>query len=488
MALSVNVNIPSLNAQRNLNKSQGALGTSLQRLSSGLRLNSAKDDAAGIAIATRFATQIRGLNVASRNANDGISLAQTAEGALSEVINNLQRIRELAVQSANATNSSTDRVALNAEATQLVAEIDRVATSTNFNGVTLLDGTFSSQTFQVGANSTSDNQVSISNISSARTASLGVGSGSSYSTSLSNLAATTTALTAGDVSINGYQVGASTTDGVSYSNATGSAIAKVAAINAITGNSNVTASIDATAVNGGAVTSSAALSAGDVVLNGVDLGAFSAEASEEARSEAIASKINSITAQTGVTATFGTGTSGGVTLSAADGRNITLEVGDASVAGGTGFVVNTNTTVATFDLSSTDTAGITLAGNASGLAATGITAGYTSATVTIGAGVSSLDLSTSSGALSALTIIDSALSTVNSSRGDLGAVQNRFQSTIVSIATTSENLAASKSRIEDADFAMETAALARGQILQQAGIAMLSQANSLPQSVLALLQ
>ncbi len=488
MALTVNVNIPSLNAQRNLNKSQGALATALQRLSSGLRLNSAKDDAAGIAIATRFTTQIRGLNVASRNAADGISLAQTAEGALDEVVNNLQRIRELAVQSANSTNSATDRAALNAEATALIAEIDRVAQNTNFNGVNLLNGTFTSQNFQVGANGGGSNVVSITSISSARTSALGVGSGSSYSTTTNNAAGTTVTLAAGDVTLNGYQVGDTVTDGVSYSNALGSAIAKVAAINAITGSTNVTATVDATTVNGGAVTSATAIAAGDIVLNGVDLGAFEAQTSEEARSSEVAAKINSITAQTGVTATAGTGTSGGVTLTAVDGRNITLEVSDATQAANTGFAVNTVTTVATYDLSSTDSAGITVSGSVAGLGAAGLAAGFTAATATVGAGVSSLDLTTSTGSTSALTIIDAALATVNSSRGDLGAIQNRFASTIVSIQTTSENLSASRSRIQDADFAQETAALARGQILQQAGIAILAQANSLPQSVLALLQ
>ncbi len=488
MALSVNVNVPSLNAQRNLTQSQGALATALQRLSSGLRLNSAKDDAAGIAIASRFTTQIRGLNAAARNANDGISLSQTAEGALNEVVNNLQRIRELAVQSANSTNSATDRKALNAEATALINEIDRVAQNTNFNGVNLLDGTFTSQDFQVGANGGGSNVISITSISSSRTSALGVGAGSSYATSDLNNQGTTTALSAGDITLNGYQVGATASDGVSYSNGTGSAISKVAAINAVAGETGVTATIDATALNGGNVTSVSAISAGEVLLNGVDLGAFAAAADAVTRSNDLAGKINSVSAQTGVTATFGTSTNGGVTLTAADGRNITLEVSGSNTDAETGFTAGTNTTVATFDLSSTDSGGVTIGGTAAGITATGLTAGYQSATATVGAGVSSLDLTTASGSTSALTVIDAALATVNSSRGDLGAIQNRFSSTIVSIQTSSENLAASKSRIEDADFAQETAALARGQILQQSGIAILAQANSLPQSVLALLQ
>ena len=187
----VNSNISSLNAQRNLNASQSSLATSLQRLSSGLRINSAKDDAAGLAISERMSAQVRGLNQAARNANDGISLAQTAEGSLVSVTDNLQRIRELAVQAANASNSSSDRVALNNEATQLIAEIDRVATTTQFNGVSLLDGTFTAQAFQVGANA--GQTISISSISSPRSSALGVGSGSSYSASVETGTVTTLA-------------------------------------------------------------------------------------------------------------------------------------------------------------------------------------------------------------------------------------------------------------------------------------------------------
>jgi len=486
MALSVNVNIPSLNAQRNLNKSQSGLATALQRLSSGLRLNSAKDDAAGIAIATRFTTQIRGLNVASRNASDGISLSQTAEGALDEVVNNLQRIRELAVQSANSTNSSTDRAALNAEATALIAEIDRVAQNTNFNGVNLLDGTFTSQDFQVGANGGGSNVISISNIASARTASLGVGSGSSYSATAGSGTQTTTALSAGGVVLNGYQVGATTTDGVSYSGASGSAIAKVAAINAISGNTNITATVTANTLAGGAITSSS-LSAGDVTINGVAIGTIAAVADTVAgdviKGNEMAAAINAVSAQTGVTATSAAAT-GLLTLTAADGRNITIELAGTGASSG----LSAATTAADFNLSSSDSGGIIISGTAAGLTASGLTAGATAATATVGAGVSSLDLTTATGSTNALTIIDAALSTVNSSRGDLGAIQNRFSSTIVSIQTQSENLSASRSRIQDADFAEETAALARGQILQQSGIAILAQANSLPQSVLALLQ
>lgn len=487
MAQIINTNVASLNSQRALNTSQGALNTSLQRLSSGLRINSAKDDAAGMAISERMTAQIRGLDQAARNANDGISLAQTAEGGLGEVTNNLQRIRELAVQAANATNSASDRASLNAEATQLVAEIDRVSTTTQFNGINLLDGTFTSQAFQVGANA--NQTITVSSISSARAASLGVGSGSSYAASVQTGTVTSTALAAGDIAINGYNVGATSTDGVSYSYADGSAIAKAAAINAISGNSNVTAAVQANSVTGGAVTSSAiAGNATDYVkINGVTLGSIAAVTDDAAgdviKGSQMAARVNEVTAQTGVTATYNT-TSGVLTLSAADGRNITIEAGGTGTSSG----LTAATTVADVKLSSTSSAGITVSGSAAGLTAMGLTAGTTAATTTIGAGVSSLDLSTASGAQAALATIDAALATVNSSRASLGAYQNRFSSTVANLQTTSENVSASRSRIRDADFAAETANLTRAQILQQAGVAMLAQANAQPNNVLSLLR
>ncbi|MBI3284471.1 MAG: flagellin [Burkholderiales bacterium] len=489
MSSFINTNIVSLNAQRNLTTSQSSLNTSMQRLSSGLRINSAKDDAAGLAISERMTSQIGGLNQATRNANDGISLAQTAEGDLTQIGANLQRIRDLAVQSANASNSASDRAALNNEATQLISEIDRVASSSNFNGVNLLDGSFASQTFQVGANNTSNDRISIASISSAKSASLGVGSSSSYATNLAQgTAVTAVALAAGDLSINGYQVGASTPDGVSFVNSAASGIAKAAAINAVSANTNVTATVSATAAVGVAATTFAGTIAGSVLINGVDIGAMGAATGAVDRGSQTAAAINSKSAQTGVTATFSTST-GAVSLSAADGRNITVTT---TALGGTetglnAAAANTLTTTSKLTLSSTSSAGITLAG-ATGLTATGQTAGFTAATATAGAGVSSLDLTTAAGATAALSTIDAALQSINSSRASLGAYQNRFSSAVTSLQTTSENLTSSRSRIRDADFAQETASLTRGQVLQQAGTAILAQANALPQGVLALLR
>jgi flagellin len=495
MALTVNTNISSLNAQRNLTTSQASLTTSLQRLSSGLRINSAKDDAAGFAISERFTSQIRGNEQAARNANDGISLAQTAEGDLDQIGSNLQRIRELAVQASNASNSASDRKSINNEASQLIAEIDRVASTSSFNGIKLLDGSFSAQSFQVGANNTANDRITFAAISSARSSALGVGSGSSYSTSVVSTAVTTTALAAGDLSINGHNVGATTSDGVSFANADASGIAKAAAINAVSGDTGVTATVSATTLAGTAATTFNAIAAGDIKVNGVDIGALQAATGAADRGSQVAAAINAKTSQTGVTATFDT-TTGAVALAAADGRNITVTAAataganDANTgltAGAAGGLGATATSTSKLTLSSTSSAGITLAGTA-GLTATGLTAGYTAATATAGAGVSSLDLTTAAGAQAALATLDAAINTINTTRGTLGASQNRFESTIASLNTTTENLTASRSRIKDADFAKETANLSRAQVLQQAGTAMLAQANQSSQGVLSLLR
>jgi flagellin len=501
MPQTINTNVSSLNAQRNLNMSQASLATSLQRLSSGLRINSAKDDAAGLAISERFSTQIRGNEQAARNANDGISLAQTAEGDLEQIGNNLQRIRELAVQASNASNSESDRKSINNEATQLIAEIDRVASNSSFNGAKLLDGTFTAQTFQVGANNTNNDRITVASIASAKSSALGVGSGSSYSTSITGAVVTSTALAAGDLVINGYQVGATVSDGVSNVNGDASAIAKAAAINAVSGQTAVTASVNANTVAGTTVTGFAnAVNDGDITVNGVSIGAIGAAASAAERGAQTAAAVNAKSSQTGVTATFDT-TTGAVSLSAADGRNISISrstdalTGTAAADSGLGsdttgadVAAATVTTLSTISLSSTNSAGITLAGT--GVAASGLTAnlGYTAATATAGAGVSSLDLTTAAGAQAALQTLDAAINTINSTRGALGAYQNRFESTVASLQTTTENLSASRSRIRDADFAKETANLTRSQILQQAGTAMLSQANQLSQGVLSLLR
>ncbi|WP_184417059.1 flagellin [Xanthomonas sp. CFBP 8152] len=399
MAQVINTNVMSLNAQRNLNTSSASMSTSIQRLSSGLRINSAKDDAAGLAISERFTTQIRGLDVASRNANDGISLAQTAEGAMVEIGSNLQRIRELSVQSSNATNSPTDRDALNSEVKQLTAEIDRVANQTNFNGTKLLNGDFSGALFQVGADA--GQTIGINSIVDANVNSLGK---ANFAAAVSAAGVTGTATASG--SISGMSL--------SFKDASGNAQSVTIA----------------------------------------DVKIASGETAADVNKK-VAAAINDKLDQTGMYASIKTdGTVQIESLKA--GQDFTSLTAGTSSA--TGITVG---------------AGITTASAASG-----------SATSTL----SSLDISTFSGSQKALEIVDKALTAVNSSRADMGAVQNRFTSTIANLSATSENLSASRSRIRDTDYAKETAELTRTQILQQAGTAMLAQAKSVPQNVLSLLQ
>lgn len=476
MAQIINTNVPSLTAQRNLTTNSDNLSTALQRLSSGLRINSARDDAAGLAIADRFTAQIRGLNQAARNANDGISLAQTAEGALAEVTNNLQRLRELSVQSANATNSSTDRTALQAEATQLIAEIQRVASTTKFNGVALLDGSFTSKAFQVGADA--NQTISITAINSAQTTALG---GTSTATVTSN-PGNQTALASGNLTLNGVTVGASlaASDTVSYTGNSYSAIAKAAAINLVSSTSGVTATVNQTVSAATAITTAALT--GTITINGTATASITTGNAAATDSAAVASAINLISATTGVKAVDQG--ANGVILTAADGRNINVSFTTltAAATGVTARAVGSEA-VGSYTLSSANA--IVAAGTSN--ANSGITSG-TYAVVSSGTLVSAIDISGVTGANAAITSVDAALATISSTRASLGAYQNRFASTVASLSTTSENLSASRSRILDADFAAETAALTRGQILQQAGIAILSQANTLPNQVLQLLR
>ncbi|HGM5920877.1 TPA: flagellin [Stenotrophomonas maltophilia] len=396
MAQVINTNTMSLNAQRNLSTSGSSLATTIQRLSSGSRINSAKDDAAGLAISERFGTQIRGTDVAIRNANDGISLAQVAEGSLTEIGNNLQRVRELSVQASNATNSASDRKALQAEVTQLVSEIDRVAKQSDFNGTKLLDGSFSSQLFQVGANA--GQAIAIDKTIDAKANALGGAKFDTNALALADPAANADFTTTG-LSINGV------------------AIADVS------------------------------------VKQGAD-----AAATGKASREALVTAINAKIGETGVYAEVN-GTAG-VTLTS---------VKDSVNADGSFKAIT---------------------------ATPGTWAGNTQATFTATAAgaapaskyASNLDVSTVKGAQQAMEIVDKALGAINSTRADLGAIQNRFTSVVANLQTSSENLSASRSRIKDTDFAKETAELTRTQILQQAGTAMLAQANQVPQGVLSLLR
>jgi flagellin len=396
MAMTINTNVASLTAQRHLASSQSTLSTAMQRLSSGLRVNSAKDDAAGLAIAERMTAQVRGLNVAARNANDGISLAQTAEGALGKIGDMLQRMRELAVQSANATNSDADRKALQAEVNQLRDEIDRVAKTTAFNGTKLLDGSFAAATFQVGSNS--GEVITVAALTDASAAGL-------------------SKVVYGETSVGDIDT------------------AGITELGEVTG---LTMTVD-----------------GDEF----DLGTLGAARTGEERLGQVVEAINRKTADTGVAAFLKREDDGEFTIELrsskldADGNAVEVTFGSAFTADATGF------------------AGATISGGS----ATSV------------AGIETLSIETVSDAWLALKQLDDALNQVNEARATLGAVQSRFESAVANIQIQAENTAAARGRILDADFATETANLSKSQILQQAGTAMVAQANQLPQQVLSLL-
>jgi len=482
MALTVNTNIPSLTAQRNLTGSQNVLSTSLERLSSGLRINSAKDDAAGLAISERFTAQIKGLNQGVRNANDGISLAQTAEGALKEVTSNLQRIRELSVQAANATNSSGDRTALQAEVTQLVAEIDRVAQNTKFNGVALLDGSFTSKAFQIGADTT--DTVSITSITSARTAAIGSAAATTTATGAADVGANAFVATSGDTNamvLNNTLIGASASD---------SSKDKAAAINVLTGTHGVTAtagSFDSAAFT--AVGGNATPGATDTItVSGVTTAAFAVDGNAVATATALVTAFNTAATTAGSTISATDNGDGTFKFTSSDGTNI--DITDGGVVGETGLTTG-DVTRGKLSLSSTSELGIQIGNTVDGGTASNAVSGFTTNAATARAlttAVSAINIETAAGATLAIASIDGALDTINSTRATLGSYQSRFDSIVASSLTTAENLSASRSRIMDADFAQETAQLTKAQILQQSGIAMLAQANSIPQNVLALLQ
>ena len=399
MALTINTNVASLNAQRNLGTSQASLNKSMQRLSSGLRINSAKDDAAGLAISDRMTAQIRGLNQASRNANDGISLAQTAEGALQESTNILQRIRELAVQSANDTNSASDRSSLDSEVTQLVAELDRIAETTAFNGREVIDGTMSDATFQVGANAGTNQTITFS-IDSARSADLGEEVG--YTEYVAGSAAS---VTTQDILLTAANTGTA-----------GSAIDIIFEVSGTVGDTTDTVAVTAS-------TSS-------------------------------------------ITVTIGGSTGSTMT----NDEVVALVNGDAAASA---LVTAENAATA----ASTAAAATTVA----------LTGGITEVEAAGTTTVDNLSVATRSQATVTIASIDAALEDVDEIRGGLGAIQNRFESTIANLNNVAENLSAARSRILDADIAMETSAMTRSNILQQAGVSILAQANQMPQLALSLL-
>jgi flagellin len=483
MSSVINTNIASLNAQRNLSASQNSLNTSIQRLSSGLRINSAKDDAAGLAISDRMNSQIKGMNQAVRNANDGVSMAQTAEGALSSSGDMLQRIRELAVQSSNSSNSSSDRKALQTEVSQLTSELNRVAGTTQFNGQNLLDGTMGTANFQVGANANQLISMTGANFTT-----------STYGNNTTTNVGTVSAVGAdpiggGTLTINGTNGSAGITIAASSS-------AKLAAsaINNKSGDTGVTATaqtnamfkagaagsftLDVTSDNSTAVTI-----AFQVGTNGVNNNTSDDYA-------AAISAFNAQTAKTGVTASYDA-TNGGLKLTNANGSDISLKNTDTVPTAATLFAYDANGGV-TGTSNAVDNTGALAKGTITLDSAQGFStsdaSGFATAASSTLKSVANIDVSTFDGAQAAIKIADAALSKVNDQRAQLGALQSRFSSTISNLQSTNENLSASRSRIVDTDFASETANMTRGQILQQAGTSMLAQANSLPNGVLSLLR
>lgn len=392
MALTVNTNVSALNTQRNLNASSNNLATSLQRLSTGSRINSAKDDAAGLQIANRLTSQINGLNIAVKNSNDGISMAQTAEGALEQSTAILQRMRDLSLQSANGSNSSEERKALNSEVGELKKELDRIANTTSFGGKKLLDGSFGTTTFQVGAAANETISVNIAEMSSKSL------KGEVFSGSIAS--ATTSATTSGTTTISGEisnAAGVKSSYSISYE-VTGKETAK-----------ELTQK-HATAIN------DANIGVGAFVSSDGSISLYSSLGSGTSGS---AGKLESMSVVSG---------SGGLTSGAL-----------AQVASG-------DTTVGKVDITSVE------------------------------------------GSQKAIIVIDQAIQAIDAQRADLGAVQNRFENTIGNLQNIAENVSAARGRIKDTDFASETANLSKQQILQQAGTAILAQANQLPQAVLSLLR
>jgi flagellin len=627
MALTINTNLTALNAQRNLNNTQSTLNKSMQRLSTGLRINSAKDDAAGLAISNRMDSQVRGMNQAARNANDAISLAQTAEGAMNEVTSLLQRMREISVQASNATYSDSDRASLQNEMDQFFEEIDRIADSTTFNGINLLDGTSGTRTIQVGAQAgetvsmtlgsiktgalnlngySAVGELNSGRVGAVSTAGLTINgvdvaavaatdpetaeyaaTAINAKTSLTGVSATAynivegngnvSGITDGTLEINGDVIAASgnmeelvdninrdahgvtatlnSEGGVTLSNDTGADIIIENVANtgltesatghkgylALTDDNNEAIEITATgttadlngwgfnastgsgSVTGGVVDSDEKLEAGDLLINGVDVGDVTGTSAGDK-----AAAINAISDQTGVTAsaetsqefTLNFGVTPDATAITINGTAVDLSTvsnleqvideingkvqGVVASAGEGGELVLTSASGLDIDVAedttlflgtgATDTYSgqITLeSSNGGDVVITGENTAYAGfaeqggADAVIGSGLS---VGTVANANVAIERIDDALNNIATQRGNLGAIQNRLDSTISNLGSVAENLTAANSRILDADFASETAAMTKAQIMTQAGTAMLAQANQLPQTVLSLLQ
>lgn len=532
MALTVNTNVASLNTQRNLNTSSSSLNTSLQRLSTGYRINSAKDDAAGLQISNRLTSQINGLNVATRNANDGISLSQTAEGALQQSTGILQRMRDLSLQSANGSNGAQERAALQGEVAQLQQELDRIAETTSFGGRKILDGTFGSQSFQVGANAYETINVSIGSSAASR---IGVNrfngavTGADSDTSASGVAATLGAASDDLTAFSDYGYASSTadSDGLNIEGKLGKA--------AIAFDAGSSAREVATAVNNASDTTGVTASSRTVArlqnwtgtttdtgtvaftlfgsnnAQDTDGVSISANITDWSDFSSLAEAVNKETGRTGISAKA---VEGGLELVSDKGDTVVItdfsaQIGTTAVSADLQGYVFDGSNGSEDDVSDVVGAPATLVSGGANAAAVvgqvrfespdtfkvvnwdavdGGDSGLTAEEFSVLESVSEVDISTATGAQNALGIISGAIANIDNQRAQLGAVQNRFDNTIANLQNISENASAARSRIRDTDFAAETSELTKNQILQQAGTAILAQANQLPQAVLSLLQ
>ena len=478
MGLFINTNTASLNARRNLIGTTRGLERQFKRLSSGMRINSAADDAAGLAIATRFTSQVRGLNQAIRNTNDGISLAQTVEGALDETGAILQRMRELSIQAASDTNTLSDREAIQIEITNLIDEIDRISESTRFNEQKVLNGEFAGSRFHIGYKSNETIQVKTMD---ARAKILG------RQARYSGNDVAAEGLERGDVVLNGVTVRGTVAgdDTLSTSQASGSALAKAAAINDATVFTGVRAIANKTVLKGNLNALSAVTldSTNFITINGDTITGFRVE--DDDADKSLINAINAVTNRTGVVASLDENLE--LTLEAEDGRNIELTV--SGVATRLGFAAGNQVQAGSLTLQSEEA--IFMTQNANGFNRIGHGANPAGGDTILGTNsdfaVDTIDVTSRQGANVSLEILDVAIEQVSAIRSDLGAIQNRLASTVNNLTATQENVSAARSRIQDADFAAETAEMTRNQILSQAGISILAQANQAPNNVMQLL-
>jgi flagellin len=506
MGQVINTNVASLNAQRQLNKSQQSQMTAMQRLSSGIRINSAKDDAGGQAISERMTSQIRGLNQATRNANDGVSLSQTAEGGLAEVGNLLQRLRELAVQSSNDTNTLSDRQAIDGESRELIAEINNIAQTTQFNGKGVINGDSLNLDFQVGAYT--GQQIRLSRVD-ARASYLGGNMVRGHAMYLDTTTGqkgyqlndfTSINLNGVTIQLDSTGAKATTIDGV------------IAAVNRVTESTGISALrssrtvIEADEFAGGALVENDVFS-----LNGVRI-QMTARVPGALTQDDVLTSINSLADKTGVRAEisdiYAPTDIGQIKLVSNGDIVINTDTSDPNFAAPGGLQAGTYYRGMNFisnrlegDTGGLDSANITLVMGAAGgtqaadagrmtaiQAAAGTVTDDSNLELVRDYSVQTINMSSKQGSELAIDTLDFAINQVNTMRGKLGAMQNRFETAMGNLQSQSENITAARSRIRDADFAQETGELSRNQILQQAGTAMLAQANAATQNVLSLLR